>query len=207
MKKYNTVLEYLVALEQLYKEMASANGHTHENYELLNSITNEMVDKWNKGKEVDLSEYVKLKDLVNYATREFVINSIDYFRQETNSNSTTLQQNIEGQINELRNLIINPSSAILVEVSSSTGRLYLNSDKYAYWVNPQEGTEIYLPSDSSNYQENHLYLNPSTTISNVNFPFCSKWTNKVDTFEAGKIYEIIFTRINNIVVGGVVVYE
>ena len=60
-KKYNTVLEYLVALEQLYKEMIKKEGHIHENLEAIEMLSKDKINDISLNKE----NIVKLNNLIN----------------------------------------------------------------------------------------------------------------------------------------------
>ena len=92
MKKYNTVLEYLVALEKIYNDILKKEGHTHNNFDYLEALSEDCINKIIDN--VDLIEANKIDiDILKEA-----INKLNLIKSSNNSS-------IGSSVTELKNIV------------------------------------------------------------------------------------------------------
>lgn len=117
--------------------------------------------------------------------------------------STTFQElktqdkTVIGAINEVFKRDTN-----LKEIQVSDETLQLTEDKYQFCT-MEDMTEITLPSTEKDFLEIHLFFNVEGDIT-ILLPSAKYQNNSII---AGKFHEIIFTKVKNNWLGGVITYE
>ena len=89
MKKYNTVLEYLVALEKIYNDLLKKEGHTHNNFDSLEALSSDCINKIIDN--VDLMESNKI--------------DIDILKEAINKLNLIKSNSIAASVTELKNIV------------------------------------------------------------------------------------------------------
>ena len=109
----------------------------------------------------------------------------------------TTNKTVIGAINEVFR-----HDTSLKEIQISNETLQLTEDKYQFCT-MEDMTEITLPSTDKDFLEIHLFFNVDGDIT-ILLPSAKYQNNSITS---GKFHEIIFTKIKNNWLGGIVTYE
>lgn len=209
-KKYNTVLEYLVALEQLYKEMASNNGHSHENKEVIDQLTNELLEKL---KSINLSTYalktyVDERDGLVLQYSDNQVNGLRTYVETEISKVDTEIDNIVYDINDIRNDMSSlGSNNDTFQIIEAYNNMVTLSDKKQYLcVNFSGSPNIHISNSEGDFQEVHLTIMTDSNIQGIYTTFQCKWYNLPSWLEQGKVYHLTFRRYLDTWICDVVTY-
>ena len=199
-KKYNTVLEYLVALEQLYKEMSSSTGHTHENKEVIDQLTIELVAKLKRINE-DLSKYA-LKSYVDERDNLVLQNSdtrVDGLRTYVQSEISKVDNEIDNiiyDINDIKNdmssLGYNSDSFQIIEAYNNM--VSLMDKKHYLCTNFSGSPNIHIANSEEDFQEVHLTIITDSIIQGIYTTFQCKWYGLPQWLEPDKVFHLTFRR-------------
>lgn len=198
MKKYNTVLEYLVALEQLYKEMASANGHTHENKEVIDQLTSELLEKL---KSINLSSYalksyVDERDSLVLENSDNKVNGLRTYVQSEISKVENEIDNIVYDINDIENTIssLDSKSDSFQIIEAYNNMLSLMDKKHYLCTNFSASPNIHIANSEGDFQEVHLTIMTDSIIQGIYTTFQCKWYGLPQWLEPDKVYHLTFRR-------------
>lgn len=230
-----TLLEYLVTIEtelkKLKKIVAESVGSDYsELIAQINVIGNELNSfKTSITNTVD-NNNTNLTSKLNSLEQQFntfktsITNTVNSNKSEITSQVNTLTTNfnsfktsLESQVNGLNTRVTNVENRVttlensggssgsqsdnIVEKPISNAILNLGTEKYQKCT-MQDLTKINLPTVTS-FTEIHLFFNTTEALTLV-LPSC-KWQNQ-PSIEANKVYEFIFTYVDEWL-GGCIVYE
>lgn len=197
MKKYNTVLEYLVALEQLYKEMASANGHSHENKEVLDQLTNELLEKL---KSINLSSYalktyVDERDGLVLQNSDTKVSGLRTYLQSEISKVENEIDNIVYDIDDIKNDMSSLGSNNSFQIIEAYNNMVsLNDKKHYLCTNFSGSPNIHISNSEGDFQEVHLTIMTDSIIQGIYTTFQCKWYNLPQWLEPDKVFHLTFRR-------------